>query len=110
MPDAPERITLAVLNEQLRYLIQRVDALMVRVEHQAESSHARDMAMAMIQQTLDRLPPLETRLGKAEDTLKSLTPWVSGVRWVALIVGGLLVVGLFAGLIWAAVQSGGLLP
>jgi len=35
-----------------------------------------------------------------------MRPWVAGLRWAMLIAGGLLVVTLVGGLLWAVVQSG----
>ena len=57
-----------------------------------------------------RMDEISNRVEKVETELDELRPWVHGVRWAAMIIGGALLLALFGGLLWAFVQSGGGVP
>jgi len=109
MNDFDGRVTMAVLGEQLTQVVLRVDKLIESVDRLVESGHKRDMDMTSVRLALAGVEKFGARLDQSEDDIKEMQPWVRGLRWGLIIIGGVIILTLFGGLLWAVAQSGGLL-
>ena len=104
------KIALAVLSEQLSQFVTQMNRLVVSVDKLVEAGHARDADMVAVRLTLTSVEKFDGRLGKTEEAINEMRPWVRGLRWGLLIIGGVLVRVFMGALLWALVQSGAALP
>jgi len=104
MPDTDDgKITLALLGQQQQYIISQLTSLMESFEELSRASTTREKAIIELQLCLREFVEVKERVGV-------MWPWVNGLKWVAMIGGGILIVALIAGILWAAAQSGALVP
>lgn len=57
-----------------------------------------------------RMDEINDRVDKVEIEIDEFRPWVHGLRWAVMILGGALLLALLGGILWAFVQSGGGMP
>jgi len=131
MPDTDDgRVILARFEENLAYVKKAVDKILETVEKVVDKAIERDKQIASICATLTELPKLEGRIKDVENKVVilqdlpefnerletvekeviSFRPWVHGLRWFALLLGGAIALAVIGGLLWAVAQSGGLFP
>ena len=110
MTEIDGRVTLAVLGEKLGQVVQRVEVLIVLVDHLVASGHRRDEDAVAVRLALQAFEKVEIRLVVAENDIEEMQPWVKGMRWFVLILGGVLALAVVAGILWAAAKAAGLMP
>ena len=104
MPDTDNgKITLALLGQQQQHIIEQLNALMNSFDELSRASLAREKAITKLEVCLREFPQVKERV----DTM---WPWVNGLKWAAMIGGGILIVALAAGMLWSMAQSGALIP
>ena len=103
MQDLDAKTAIALLNQKLDYAITEIAKLSVLMKEVVDGGAARQAGIAELRACLRDFEEVEKKV-------RFMFPWVSGLRWFALILGGALALALIAGLLWAVAQSGAWLP
>jgi len=86
------RVTIALLGQQLTYISTQVDKLGVQVQTALIGAEARD-------EKLTGLYVLLRDYKELEDHVSFMLPWVKGLKWFVILVGGFIIGGVSTGVL-----------
>ena len=104
MPDTQDgKVTLALLGQQQDNILVVLHEVSDNVRALKDNDHQRELDIRELQHCMGDMPEIKQKV-------EFMHPWVRGIRWFALIAGGIIAFAIVVGLLWAVAQSGSLIP